>query len=755
MTKPSLRLRYLATYLLFLIPILIFTMILYQSAADRGIQYTNTTAMQQFTYAAENIASIVNKFGYSAGSAFLLEEQLRTQADGKVQVLDEDRLHNILAAMEKSLTPSVDVLFYLRGDQYLYTSEGRRHYAEWEKEYTEDYNLPMSKMYTNLNVSEKATMVPLYSAADVTTPHGLAYMIPFPLGQEGRAPAALIYLLHNRVLEEEFKNYLGSIPGDLFLYNEKYRQLFVYLDGETPRIPFEDMVKQRGVGLQTLTWGGHGLVLLRVSNSALDLHCAMIVENGRFYDGVQGSQRFFLILISVLLVLLCVLAIWTAFFNYKPIRDLVEHVTRGGKKQAGRVNEIELIKSYYDQSIGEAEELSLQLSELTPIVTQQLVNKLIFGMIPSRDDFYALSRSAGIPFLRPYSVALYVLIFSEKPDDGHEDMDRSALIASRFRPPNCGVAYGELPSENALCLIVNFDCSPEALDGMGREFAQQLIGALNNGGILSARIGIGLPYEDPMKMPDSFAEASTAVQLAPPSRETLFVYEPLAVKPEGSANVREGFRGISNQSLALLTTSIQRGEKSVAFRALHDILYEISTATDSFVYFRFHCSELLGAMIRQANALEIPLEQARLNGLIGFQSQSELAQKASEVLEYLCGEMHARIQREDEQIKRRVLDYILEHYKRFDLSIQGVSDALNIRKTHITALLKENTGQNFVQYVSYLRMNEFKRLLLETDRTIQELVNEIGYSDVPNFLRKFKSVEGVTPRQYRSLNGCP
>ena len=48
-------------------------------------------------------------------------------------------------------------------------------------------------------------------------------------------------------------------------------------------------------------------------------------------------------------------------------------------------------------------------------------------------------------------------------------------------------------------------------------------------------------------------------------------------------------------------------------------------------------------------------------------------------------------------------------------------------------------------------MNEFKRLLVQSDETIRELVLQIGYNDVPNFLRKFKSLEGMTPGQYRQM----
>ena len=83
------------------------------------------------------------------------------------------------------------------------------------------------------------------------------------------------------------------------------------------------------------------------------------------------------------------------------------------------------------------------------------------------------------------------------------------------------------------------------------------------------------------------------------------------------------------------------------------------------------------------------------------------------------------------------------------MSIQLAADELSLRKSQIASILKEDVGQNFVQYISYLLMNEFKRMLVETDMTIQEIVAAIGYSDVSNFLRKFKSIEGITAGQDR------
>ena len=99
-----------------------------------------------------------------------------------------------------------------------------------------------------------------------------------------------------------------------------------------------------------------------------------------------------------------------------------------------------------------------------------------------------------------------------------------------------------------------------------------------------------------------------------------------------------------------------------------------------------------------------------------------------------------------------VLSFIDNNYKNPIFSMDLVSDSLNIQKSRVRAVIKDSYGYSFAQHVALLRMNEFKRLLLETDESIQNIIKDVGYMDTANFLRKFREAEGMTPGKYRSLN---
>ncbi len=746
MKKLSMRLRYLCSYLLILLPILIFALVLLFFTVNQGIQYINTTGLQQFTYAMENIASIFERIEDSASGALSLKDQLVQVPGGSVAVSKSDETANILTAMQEQLPDGISVLLYIQGDRDIYTAEGVMPFSSWEQKYADEYDLPMSQMFYSLLNNRKPTLLPLLSAQDLNTSMGFAYLTPFPSADE--QSAVLVYLLHSSILEHQFLSYLGDFEGSISLYSTLRGMGELYSDtiGDISGMPFNEVIRRHGVGLQQISYNGHELVMMRVSEPRLSLHCVLQVPYDVFYADTLGTQRLFTMLIIAMVISVVALALLSSLSMYRPIDDLVEHIT--GRRHAGysRSNELELIRNAYDHTAEEADQLSSYLNELMPVVTQQFVARLVFGKITSREEFDFLCRTADLRFPHPWTAALYIQPVCIEEDDA-DYLDLCTVIITRFHPSGVTVVAGDMMSEQALCVIVNFAAEKGQQDMGCLRLAQQLSGMFAAEGIAHVHIGVGRAYCNPLQMPESFAEASAAVELAPHGAQQVFPYQSQpAASPDG-----EAFTGVNPLTLTLLSEGLHRGEKTVALRALKDILKEITDQTSSLVFFRFYCSELLASIIRQASDQGINLDHRQRDSLIDYKTPEEFTEKATSLLNSLCDEVRSRQQAQDDRIRRQVMDYILANYKRFDLSLQTVADELGIRRNQITSVLKEDLGQTFVQYVSFLRLNEFKRLLLETDQAIQTCVTEIGYSDVSNFLRKFKSVEGCTAGQYRTL----
>ena len=64
-------------------------------------------------------------------------------------------------------------------------------------------------------------------------------------------------------------------------------------------------------------------------------------------------------------------------------------------------------------------------------------------------------------------------------------------------------------------------------------------------------------------------------------------------------------------------------------------------------------------------------------------------------------------------------------------------------------LFKEATGENFIEYLTNIRIEKAKDLLLNSDIAMKELCSMCGYQDPNYFSRTFKKNVGLTPTEYK------
>ncbi len=95
--------------------------------------------------------------------------------------------------------------------------------------------------------------------------------------------------------------------------------------------------------------------------------------------------------------------------------------------------------------------------------------------------------------------------------------------------------------------------------------------------------------------------------------------------------------------------------------------------------------------------------------------------------------------------------YIEENYNK-DISLDEVSRKVDISPYYFSKLFKEETGVNFIDYLTNIRIEKAKKLLLYSDMNIKNICLDIGYSDPNYFSRIFKKQVGLTPTEFREMN---
>ena len=92
--------------------------------------------------------------------------------------------------------------------------------------------------------------------------------------------------------------------------------------------------------------------------------------------------------------------------------------------------------------------------------------------------------------------------------------------------------------------------------------------------------------------------------------------------------------------------------------------------------------------------------------------------------------------------------FILEHQTE-ELSLAQVAKAVNTSKFYFCKIFKKATGINFTDYLSRVRTERAKNLLLNPNLRVSEIAYEVGFQSLTHFNRVFKRILGRSPTEYR------
>lgn len=119
----------------------------------------------------------------------------------------------------------------------------------------------------------------------------------------------------------------------------------------------------------------------------------------------------------------------------------------------------------------------------------------------------------------------------------------------------------------------------------------------------------------------------------------------------------------------------------------------------------------------------------------------------------MCEKMRQGID-EKTQVKEsgivlRACEYIQQHLSEYDLSLETVSNYVNITPSYFSTLFHKEVGVGFSSYTGKARIEAAKILLKTTALSTGEIADQVGFTSVNYFTRVFKKTVGMPPGQYR------
>jgi AraC family transcriptional regulator len=97
---------------------------------------------------------------------------------------------------------------------------------------------------------------------------------------------------------------------------------------------------------------------------------------------------------------------------------------------------------------------------------------------------------------------------------------------------------------------------------------------------------------------------------------------------------------------------------------------------------------------------------------------------------------------------KRVTDWMAQHIAE-DLNLDQLAARVGLSKFHFDRLFKRTIGLSPSRYQIDMRMNEARRLLRETRKSVLEVALDVGYTNPSHFAKLFRRENGLTPSEYR------
>ena len=94
------------------------------------------------------------------------------------------------------------------------------------------------------------------------------------------------------------------------------------------------------------------------------------------------------------------------------------------------------------------------------------------------------------------------------------------------------------------------------------------------------------------------------------------------------------------------------------------------------------------------------------------------------------------------------VDYIESNIHK-KITVEELSELLGVSQPYLYKLFSNKFNISTKQYITWHKINYAKKLLIETDMSITEIANSVGYNDILAFSKMFSSKEKISPQKYR------
>jgi YesN/AraC family two-component response regulator len=437
---------------------------------------------------------------------------------------------------------------------------------------------------------------------------------------------------------------------------------------------------------------------------------------------------------------------------YLPVANLVQQIKRRGiDLDHNHPNEMSFISNAFDTIINEEEHLTDALAKNKRSIREHYLLGLLRGDYAQGDS--GESQLEDLSF-NHVACALVTIDRYRKFLSDHSEAEQTKLKSYILQvvEETCGRSFhctGLGLERECLALVLSWEEDPTEWREKAEECFHKVQTEISQELNLSLSVGIGRCHAGKAGIKLSYNEAQERVK-----HKLVAGYGQI------------GFWEASNQQqqnyyypLALekhILNHLNLGRQDPILKAIDDLFNEIKSKTAlSYDNINQIFNQFLGNIVKYLVESHIQISAVFGENYNIYQelAAQETLDEIRQWLIHICLRIFEYRQIPKAKGKNHIaniLEYIRQNYHQ-DIDIKTLAEYVGLSYSHVRKLFYDETGENIVNYINNLRINEAKQMLRQSKLSIGEIATRLGYNNSQSFNRFFKKYEGITPGDYRNL----
>ncbi|MZQ83946.1 helix-turn-helix domain-containing protein [Paenibacillus sp. 5J-6] len=588
----------------------------------------------------------------------------------------------------------------------------------------------------------------------------MVYLQSLPIQNADEAPATLVVMLNAERLKAAISNIQLAQAGIVLILDSSNKPIMIA--GEPGHVSDLDLaqISSSDEGSFSQKWDKEEVTVSYVSSVENEWKYVSIVPTKIYAAKVSQLRSWIYAGLFMCIFVGGPMSIWLTRRHYMPIRRMVDLVSPKVKSNMqGSKDEFLLLQSFMSENAAFQDTANTTIQKQQDVLRSHFLARLLKGRVESGSALAQSMASFDLRFeTNRFAVLLfhigdYTALFNDNGSrDSESKLQYVYYIVTNITEELIGRKHTVFTTEvdGMIAFLVNIQNEEEAQAKQDLiDAAQEAQEIIQGKFYIQLTIGISDIHPTLAGIPHGFDEALEAL-------EYKFVIGPSQIIPFDRIKRPKNELYYPLDMERQLINHIRTGQYEEAMEAVSELIVtNVSDGTLSLQLGKLLMFELIGTILKAIEHLdqgpnELAVEKhALIKQLTQCESFAEIEDEIYKFLKTVCDYVDSKKKSHNTNLKDHVLSYIDEHLADMDLSLTSLSLKFEVNAPYLSRFIKEQSGETFIDYVNKQRVQLSKKLMMDTDDTITDITQKVGFSNSNTFIRVFKRYEGITPGQFR------